>query len=77
MADRPDSIPTLKTINVPTMVVTGDEDVLTGVNEAELMHQHIAGSSLRVIPKVGHFSPWERPQEASVLLRQFLDGLQE
>jgi 3-oxoadipate enol-lactonase len=77
MAERPDSVPTLKTINVPTMVVTGDEDVLTGVSDAELMHQHIAGSSLRVIPKAGHFSPWERPQEASLLLRQFLDGLQE
>jgi 3-oxoadipate enol-lactonase len=77
MAERPDSVPTLKTINVPTLVVTGDEDVLTGVNEAELIHQHIAGSRLRVIAKAGHFSPWERPEEASLLLRQFLDGLQE
>lgn len=76
MAERPDSVSTLKTINVPTLVVTGDEDVLTGVNEAELIHQHIAGSRLRVIPKAGHFSPWERPEEASLLLRQFLDGIQ-
>ena len=76
MADRPDSIRTLKTINVPTLVVTGDEDILTGLNEAEVIHHHIPGSRLRVIPKAGHFSPWERPEEALLLLRQFLDGIQ-
>jgi 3-oxoadipate enol-lactonase len=74
MAERPDSVDTLKTINVPTLVVTGDEDVLTGVNEAELMRQHISGSQLRVIPKAGHYSPWERPDEAGRLLRQFLEN---
>jgi pimeloyl-ACP methyl ester carboxylesterase len=73
MAGRPDSVDTLKTINVPTLLVTGDEDILTGVNEAELMRQHIAGSRLRVIPKAGHYSPWEQPEEAGRLLRQFLE----
>jgi pimeloyl-ACP methyl ester carboxylesterase len=75
MAERPDSVETLKTINVPTLLVTGDEDILTGVNEAELMRRHIAGSQLRVIPKAGHYSPWEQPEEATRLLRQFLDGV--
>jgi len=75
MAARPDSVETLRTINVPTLLVTGDEDLLTGVNEAQLMHQHIAGSQLRVIPKSGHYAPWEQPQDAATLLRQFLDGL--
>jgi pimeloyl-ACP methyl ester carboxylesterase len=75
MAERPDSIDTLKTINVPTLLVTGDEDILTGINEAELMRQHIAGSQLRVIPKAGHYSPWEQPEEALKIIRQFLDGM--
>ena len=75
MAERPDSIDTLKTINVPTLLVTGDEDMMTGINEAEFMRQHIAGSQLRVIPKAGHYSPWEQPEEATGLLRQFLDSL--
>jgi 3-oxoadipate enol-lactonase len=55
--------------------VTGDEDILTGLNEAELMHRHIAGSELRVLPKAGHYSPWEQPEAAGRLLRQFLDGV--
>ena len=75
MAERPDSVDILKTINVPTLLTTGDEDILTGVNEAELMRGHIAGSELRVIPKAGHYSPWEQPEEAGRVLRQFLDGL--
>lgn len=75
MAERPDSVETLKTINVPTLLVTGDEDAMTGVNEAEFMRRHISTSQLRVIPKAGHYSPWEQPEEAARLLRQFLDGL--
>jgi 3-oxoadipate enol-lactonase len=75
MAARPDSMDTLKTINVPTLLVTGEEDILTGVKEAELMRQHISGSQLRVIPKAGHYSPWEQPDEVVKLLRQFLEQL--
>jgi len=73
MADRPDSVSTLNTINVPTLIITGDEDSATGVPDAELMHQHIAGSRLAVIPKAGHYSPWEQPKEVGRLLRGFLD----
>jgi len=75
MAERPDSVDTLKTMNVPTMIITGDEDILTGVNEAEVMRQHISGSLLKVVPKAGHYSPWERPEDVATLLRQFLDSV--
>ena len=75
MAERPDSVDTLKTISVPTLLVTGEEDILTGVNEAELMHRHIACSEVRVFPKAGHYSPWEQPEAVGRLLRQFLDGV--
>jgi pimeloyl-ACP methyl ester carboxylesterase len=74
MAERPDSMPTLKTVNVPTLLITGDEDVLTGVPEAEQMRQNIAGSQMKVIPRAGHYSPWEQPQQVGLLLRQFLDS---
>ncbi len=75
MAERPDSVPTLKTINVPTFIITGDEDILTGVAEAELMRHNIPGSEMRVVAKAGHFSPWEQPEEVGRLLRQFLDSV--
>ncbi len=75
MAERRDSVDTLKTINVPVLLATGDEDILTGLNEAEVMRQHISSSQLRVLAKAGHYSPWEQPEEAGKLLRQFLDGV--
>jgi 3-oxoadipate enol-lactonase len=75
MAERPDSVPTLRTINTPVLIITGDEDNMTGVPEAELMKQNIAGSQMKVIAKAGHYSPWEQPEEAGKLLRNFLDSI--
>ena len=75
MAERPDSVETLKTIDVPTLLITGDEDPMTGINEAELMREHIRRSEIRLLPKAGHYSPWEQPELAARLLRQFLDSV--
>ena len=75
MAERPESSPTLKTIDVPTLLLTGDEDMLTGPAEAETMRQNISGSQLKIISKAGHYSPWERPEEVGLLLRQFMDSI--
>ena len=73
MAERPDSVADLKTINVPTLIVIGEEDVLSTVADGELMRQNIPGSRLKVIPKAGHYSPWEQPEAVGTILRQFLD----
>lgn len=75
MAERADSTSTLKTINVPALIITGDEDKLTGVPEGELIKQNISGSQLRVVSKAGHYSPWEQPQEVGRILRTFLDSV--
>ena len=74
MADRPDSIATLKTINVPTLVVSGADDSVPR-SEAELMRQGIAGSRLQVIPRAGHYAALEQPEEFGRMLRGFMDGL--
>jgi pimeloyl-ACP methyl ester carboxylesterase len=73
MAERPDSVELLKTINVPTLIITGDEDKLTGVPEAELLRQNIQGSHMKVIARAGHYSAWEQPEETGKILRNFLD----
>jgi 3-oxoadipate enol-lactonase len=75
MAERPDSVPTLKTITVPTLILVGDEDTLTPVADAELMKQNISGSQMKIISKAGHYAVWEQPQEAGKVLRQFLDAV--
>ena len=73
IAERPDSVADLKTINVPALIAIGEEDILSTVADGELMRQNIAGSQLKVIPKAGHYSPWEQPELVGTVLRQFLD----
>jgi len=75
MAERPDSVADLKTVNVPTLIVIGEEDVLSTVADGELMRQNIAGSQLKVIPKAGHYAPWEQAELVGKILRQFLDDV--
>jgi 3-oxoadipate enol-lactonase len=74
MAERPDSVLDLKTINVPTLIAIGEEDILSTPPDGELMRQHISGSQLKLISKAGHWSPWEQPGAVGGLLRQFLDA---
>jgi 3-oxoadipate enol-lactonase len=75
MAERPDSIPTLKTINVPTLIIMGEEDALAPPSDGELMRRYIRESRLAVIPKAGHYACWEESAQAGRLLRQFVDSL--
>jgi pimeloyl-ACP methyl ester carboxylesterase len=51
----------------------GEEDSLASAGDGELMRQNIPGSRLNLIPKAGHYAPWERPEAVAPLLRQFLD----
>jgi pimeloyl-ACP methyl ester carboxylesterase len=73
MADRPDSVSSLAAIKAPTLILTGDEDLMTGVAEAEVMRKNIPGSVFKIIAKAGHYAAWERPDEVGKVLRQFLD----
>lgn len=75
MAERPDSMPTLKTIEVPTLILLGDEDGLTPVSDAEQMRHGIRGSRLHVVRGAGHYAPFEQPEAIGRLLRGFLDAL--
>src|ERR671939_592461 len=75
MIARPDSTPTLETIDVPTLVIVGDEDVLTPVAEAEAIHRRVAGSRLEVIAGAGHVSNIERPAAFNHVVSEFLARL--
>ena len=72
---RPDSTETLATIDVPTLIIVGEEDVLTPVKDARAMHLAIAGSRLEVIAGAGHVSNAERPATFNHVLSEFLVSL--
>jgi 3-oxoadipate enol-lactonase len=75
MADRPDSVDTLSTIDVPALVIAGEEDI-PPLSAAELMRDRIAGSTLHVIPRAGHYAAMERPKEYAALIQHFAEKIQ-
>lgn len=75
MMSRPDSTATLATIDVPTLILVGEEDVPTPVKEARAMHEGIAGSRLEIIAQAGHLCNLERPAAFNHLLTEFLVAL--
>jgi 3-oxoadipate enol-lactonase len=70
--DRPGIDEDLDKIDVPTLIVVGDQDVATVPAKSERMHARIAGSQLVVIPNAGHTSPVEEPEAVTAALRSFL-----
>lgn len=75
LMERPDSTPTLATIDVPVLIVVGEEDALTPVKESEAMHAAIPGSRLEVLSGAGHVSNVERPAAFNHVLTEFLASL--
>jgi pimeloyl-ACP methyl ester carboxylesterase len=61
MAARPDSTETLRSADVPALVVVGEEDTLTRVDEAHAMVGALPNATLEIIPEAGHLSPLENP----------------
>lgn len=75
MMTRPDSAATLPTIDVPTLIIVGEEDIPTPVAESRAMHERIAGSRIEVIAHAGHLSNLERPAAFNHVLTEFLVAL--
>lgn len=72
MAQRPDRTAWLSKVSVPTLVVTGDADLLMPIQTSEAMARAIAGAELVVLPNAGHLSPLEQPEAFNRALRKFL-----
>jgi 3-oxoadipate enol-lactonase len=57
----------------PTLLVTGDEDVVSPPQTVRQMATKIAGARVEVLRGCGHWTPIEKPEECSELLKQFLN----
>lgn len=72
MRERPDSTPILVDIRVPTLVVVGEEDTITPVEEARTIAAGVSNGRLAVIPGAGHLSNLEAPERFNEALLGFL-----
>ena len=73
--DRVDSRSALPTIEVPVLVVVGEEDKLTPAADAEAMVAALPNARLSRIAGAGHLAPLERPDVVAGLLVEFLEEI--
>ncbi|MEP7322155.1 MAG: alpha/beta fold hydrolase [Saprospiraceae bacterium] len=59
-------------ISVPTLIICGEDDILTPPRQAELLNLQIEQSELYLIPKAGHLSNLEQPQQFNARIDQFI-----
>jgi pimeloyl-ACP methyl ester carboxylesterase len=72
MRSRPDSIPHLQNIQVPVLVLVGEEDTLTPLEEARRIADGVPDGRLTVIPAADHLSNLEAPEAFNEALLGFL-----
>jgi pimeloyl-ACP methyl ester carboxylesterase len=59
-------------IDCPTLLVTGDEDVVAPPQAVRMMGERITGSRVEVLRGCGHWTPVEKPEECVGLLTRFV-----
>ena len=75
LAARPDAVPGLSKITVPTAILVGSQDKITPLPLSETMRSRIPGAELHLIPDSGHFSNAENPAAFNERLLSFLKRL--
>ncbi len=75
MRERPDSTPLLVRIDVPTLVVGGEEDAISSPEVMAAMAGKIPNSRHLTLPRAGHLSNLEAPKEFNAAMREFLAQL--
>ena len=74
LASRPDSRGMLEDVLIPTLILVGEEDLLTPISDAEVMASTIPNARLELIRGAGHLSNLEQPQSFNAALLEFLAG---
>ena len=72
LRERPDSTPLLEKIEVPTLVIGGEEDGISSPEVMEAMAEKIPDSRHVTLPRAGHLSNLEAPEGFNAALKEFL-----
>jgi non-heme chloroperoxidase len=68
----PDHATRLGEINVPTLILWGEQDALFSREEEEQLAMTIPDASLKVYPETGHAVHWERSEQVVRDLEAFM-----
>ena len=75
MAQRANSSDLIISLSCPTLVVTGQQDALIPLDEAQTYAKRIPGAQFAVIPNAGHLSNLEQPDIFLATISSFLRSL--
>jgi pimeloyl-ACP methyl ester carboxylesterase len=67
-----DLTPLLGAIDVPTLVIHGEQDIVVPVETGRMLADSIPGAQLVLIPNAGHVSNQEQPAMFNAAVREFL-----
>src|SRR4030043_1309349 len=70
--DRFDIMSQLERIDLPTLILCGNEDKMTPVKYSQFLHQHIKGSRLEILPVGGHMVMIESPAAFNEKVKKFI-----
>ena len=73
--DRQDATDVVTGVGVPSLVIVGEEDTLTPVEESRRLAAVIPSARLEIIPHAGHLPNLEQPARFNAVLTAFLDAL--
>jgi 3-oxoadipate enol-lactonase len=62
----------ISSVNVPTVIIVGEDDPATPPSHAADLHARISGSTLHIVPGTRHLTPLERPDAVLAHLRSVL-----
>lgn len=75
LAVRPDSLPTVKTINVPVLSIAGGEDGSISPADMEAFASAPGACTSHVIPDAGHLAAYEQPERVAELFGRWMGKL--
>src|SRR5579872_7013387 len=70
--DAFDCMARLHEISLPTLIICGADDSATPVKYSQYLHNHIAGSTLRIIANAGHYVFREQPEAVNRAMEEWL-----
>lgn len=76
LASRPDATTWLPEIHTPTLLIVGEQDIISPPAEMQGMAAALPRGRCEVIPHAGHMAPLEQPTAVNAVMREFLEQLQ-
>lgn len=64
-------------IDIPTLILWGDRDRMTHLDNAALFHQAIQGSELAILKEIGHVPILEDPKQTAEIIDRFIDRVEK